>query len=103
MIHPASVGPIAGAKIAVAPYAEKARPRLSGGKLSARIACANGFSPPPPIPCSTRDTNKTPRSGAMAQTNELSVKKKMQARKSRLRPNRGRHLLIGSTMAFDTR
>ena len=68
MIQPPSVGPIEGAKIAVTPYKEKASPRRRGGKVSARMACAIGCRPPPPPPWITRAISKTPRLGAMPQS-----------------------------------
>ena len=54
VIHPPSVGPIAGATTTAMPYSANACPRFSIGNVSARIACSLGASPPPPIPCRMR-------------------------------------------------
>jgi hypothetical protein len=53
-ITPPSVGPIAGPNITEKPKIAIAVERLAGGYDSNRIACAVGWSAPPPIPCSTR-------------------------------------------------
>jgi len=45
---------MAGATTTAIPYTAKAWPRLLTGKVSARMACSLGASPPPPTPCSTR-------------------------------------------------
>src|SRR5579864_508135 len=54
VIHPPSVGPTAGATTTAMPYSEKAMPRRSMEKVSARMACSEGCKPPPPAPCNTR-------------------------------------------------
>jgi hypothetical protein len=50
-------------------------PRLAGEKVSARIDCSVGASPPPPTPCRTRKKMSAPRFGATPQRNELMVKR----------------------------
>ena len=45
---------MAGASTTAMPYMAKPMPCLSGGKVSARMACSLGPKPPPPAPCSTR-------------------------------------------------
>ena len=90
MIQPPRVGPIVGAMMAVMPYSANAKPRFSGGKVSARMACAIGCSPPPPAPCSTRKKRRSPRLGANPQSKELTVKMPRQAMKKRFRPKRAR-------------
>src|SRR5271156_256964 len=104
VIQPPKVGPIAGAQTAVMPYKENARPRFSGGKVSARIACTIGCRPPPPAPCKTRKKRRRPRLGAIPQSRELMVKIVRQVMKKRLRPKMvTSHPLIGRTIAFATR
>src|ERR1700722_777595 len=73
VIHPPSVGPIAGANTTAMPYTAKAMPRLLGSKVSARIACSLGCSPPPPAPCKIRQIISVVRLGASPQRNELIV------------------------------
>src|SRR5215471_3672600 len=93
-----------GATTAVMPYKAKAKPRFSGGKVSARIACAIGWSPPPPAPWRARKKISTPRPGAEPHNTELTVKRRIQSRKKRFRPNRpASHPLIGRTTAFAAR
>src|SRR5512135_72415 len=93
-----------GAVTAVIPYKAKARPRCSGGNVSARIACAIGWSPPPPAPWTIRAKSNRGRLGAMPQNRELAVKRKIQVMKKRLRPiTLASQPLIGNTMALDTR
>src|SRR6202008_4854042 len=104
VIQPPNVGPMAGPQITVIPYKAKANPRFSGGKVSARIACVIGCSPPPKAPCSTRKKSSSPRLGATTHKNELTVKKATHIRKKLLRPSQPtRKPLIGSTTAFETR
>ncbi len=93
-----------GATITVTPYSAKAMARLSGGNVSARIACAMGCNPPPPAPCRMRKKIIAPRLGAKPHSSELTVKIARQIMKKRLRPKTlAHHPLIGSTTAFDTR
>ena len=73
VMKPPSVGPIAGASTTAIPYTAKAMPRFAGGKVSARMACSLGASPPPPSPCRTRKKISDARLGAMPQRNELMV------------------------------
>jgi hypothetical protein len=88
----------------VTPKTAKATPRFSGGNVSARIAWAIGWSPPPPAPCRTRKKMIAPRLGASPQSRELSVNAERQAMKNRLRPKTpANQPVIGSTIAFDTR
>src|SRR6202049_2372560 len=52
----------------------------------------------------TRNRIRRPKGGAVPQKSELKVKRKIQSRKKRLRPNRlANQPLIGSTMAFETK
>src|ERR1700680_2066176 len=52
----------------------------------------------------TRNRIRRPKVGAVPQKSELKVKRKIQSRKKRLRPNRlANQPLIGSTMAFETK
>src|SRR5215813_1266926 len=93
-----------GAMIAVIPYKAKASPRFSGGKVSARMACAIGCKPPPPAPCMTRKRRRKPRLGANPQSSELIVKIPRQLMKKRLRPKApASQPVIGRMIAFDTR
>ncbi len=81
-----------------------ARPRRAGEKLSRRIACAMGWSAPPPTPCSTRAKISTPRLVAAPHAAEASVKITMQVSRKRLRPNTAlSHAETGSTIAFEMR
>src|SRR5271156_6057175 len=86
VIQPPKVGPIAGAQTAVMPYKENARPRFSGGKVSARNDWTKGCKPPPPAPCKMRKKNIRPRLGAIPKSRELMVKMVRQVMKKRLRP-----------------
>src|SRR5262249_28148659 len=93
-----------GAMTAVIPYRANARPRFSGGKVSARMACAIGCRPPPPAPCKIRKSRRKPRLGAKPQSNELTLKIARQIMKNRLRPTApASQPLIGRTMALETR
>ena len=104
MIHPPSVGPMVGAMMAVMPYSANASPRFCGGNVSARMAWAIGWSPPPPAPCRTRKRISVPKLGAAPHSSELRVNRKMHSRKNRLRPKSvASHPLMGRTMAFETR
>src|SRR6202790_4612478 len=63
-----------------------------------------GCSPPPPAPCSTRKTRRSPRLGDNPQSRELTVKIPKQDMKKRFRPNApASQPLIGRMMAFETR
>ena len=73
VIQPPKVGPIAGAATTAMPYSANACPRCSTGKVSARIACSLGASPPPPIPCRIRARIKIGREGASPHNNEQPV------------------------------
>jgi hypothetical protein len=73
VIHPPSVGPMAGANTTAIPYTANAMPRFLGSKVSARIACSLGCNPPPPAPCKMRKIISMVRLGAMPQRNELIV------------------------------
>src|SRR5579883_3182009 len=98
------MGPIVGATTTVTPKSAKAMPRLLGGKVSARMDCARGCSPPPQAPWSTRNRTSAPRLGASPQSSELMVKPTMQIMKKRLRPKvAASQPLIGSTTALETR
>src|SRR5580704_3531733 len=93
-----------GAMIAVIPYSANARPRFCGGKVSARMACAMGWSPPPPAPWITRKRSSMFRLVALPQRTEAVVNMKMQKMKKRFRPKRlASQPLIGRTMALDTK
>src|SRR5579863_6166051 len=93
-----------GAMIAVIPYSANARPRFCGGNVSARIACAMGWSPPPPAPWITRKRSSIPRLAALPQRTEANVNIQMQKMKNRFRPNRlASQPLMGRTMALETR
>src|SRR5579864_6101071 len=73
VIQPPRVGPIAGATTTAMPYKEKAMPRFSTEKVSARIACSDGCKPPPPTPCRTRATMSIGRLVAIPQKKEQTV------------------------------
>ena len=73
VIHPPNAGPIAGATTTATPYRANAPPRLAGSKVSVRIACSLGASPPPPIPWQTRLISRTSRLGAIPQKKLLIV------------------------------
>src|ERR1700722_17700708 len=104
VIQKPKVGAIEGAHTAVIPYNKNAKPRFSGGNVSARIACTIGCRPPPPAPCKIRKKRRRPRLGAIPQSNELTVKIARQVMKKRLRPKMvTSQPLIGSTMALATR
>src|SRR5208282_1725828 len=93
-----------GAMMAVMPYNANAKPLCCGGKVSARMACAMGCSPPPPAPCNTRKRRRNPRLGAMPQSKELTVNTVKQAMKNRFRPSvPASQPLIGKIIAFETR
>src|SRR5580704_2442431 len=90
--------------MAVMPYRANAKPRWCGGKVSARIACAIGCSPPPPAPWSTRKRRRKPRLGAKPQSRELTVKIPKQVMKKRFRPKvLANQPLMGRMIAFETR
>src|SRR5580698_8240360 len=68
------------------------------------MACAMGWSPPPPAPWITRNRSSMLRLVALPQRTEATVNMKMQKMKKRFRPNRlASQPLIGRTMAFDTK
>src|SRR6202046_3285757 len=93
-----------GAMIAVIPYSANASPRFCGGNVSARMACAMGWSPPPPAPWITRKRSSMFRLAALPQRTEATVNMKMQTMKKRFRPKRlASQPLIGRTMALDTK
>src|SRR5271157_5587923 len=93
-----------GAMMAVMPYNANAKPLCCGGKVSARMACAMGCSPPPPAPCNTRKRRRNPRLGATPQSRELTVKTLKQVMKKRFRPKApASQPLIGRMMAFETK
>src|SRR5215472_12462371 len=93
-----------GAITAVIPYSAKAKPRFCGGNVSARIAWAIGWSPPPPAPWRARNKISIARLGAEPHNTELSVKRRIQRIKKRLRPKRpASHPLIGRTTALAAR
>src|SRR5580700_3194001 len=93
-----------GAMIAVIPYSANASPRFCGGNVSARMACAMGWSPPPPAPWITRKRSSMSRLAALPQRAEATVNMKMQTMKKRFRPKRlASQPLIGRTMALDTK
>ena len=73
-MYPPSVGPMAGANTTASPYIAKPIPRCRGSKVSARIPCSLGASPPPPIPWSTRKKISEWRFGAKPQRKLLMVK-----------------------------
>src|SRR5215469_701212 len=93
-----------GAVSAVMPYKANATPRFSGGKVSARIACAMGWRPPPPAPCRTRNNRRISKLGAKPQRSELKVNTVRHVMKNRFRPKLAAiQPLMGSTMALETR
>src|SRR5258708_30330833 len=103
-MQPQSVGPVEGAQRAVTPYKGKASPRFSGGKVSARMACAIGCKPPPNAPCNTRNRRRSPRLGAIPHRKELIVKNTIHVKKNCFRPNHvTSHPLMGRTIALETR
>src|SRR5579863_527469 len=68
------------------------------------MACAMGWSPPPPAPWITRNSSSMFRLEALPQRTEASVNMKMQTMKKRFRPKMlASQPLIGRTMALDTR
>src|ERR1700743_2720454 len=73
VIHPPSVGPIAGATTTAIPQIANAIPKYSFGKVSANIDCSLGASPPPPAPCNTRKISSAVKLGASPQSSELTV------------------------------
>ena len=73
VIQPPSVGPSTGPHTTTTPYAAKAWPRISGGKVSARIACSAEERPPPPSPCTIRARISKPRLGASPHSSEATV------------------------------
>src|SRR5713226_792521 len=93
-----------GATTTATPYTARPIPSLFAGKLSRRIACSLGWSPPPPAPCRIRNTTSMPRLGASPHRNELNVNSATQSMSNRFRPSsEENHPLSGSTMAFETR
>src|ERR1700737_1004139 len=68
------------------------------------MAWAIGCSPPPPAPCRTRKSRRSPKLGAKPQSKELTVKIPKQPMKKRFRPKApASHPLMGRMMAFETR
>src|SRR6185295_18785591 len=63
VIHPPSGGPTAGAVTIAMLYRAKAAGRFAAGKVSTRMACSTGASPPPPMPCNMRKKIRRPRLG----------------------------------------
>ena len=79
-------------------------PRFSGGKLSVRIACPTGCSPPPVAPCSARSRIRVGRLGASPQSSDVTLNPVMQVRNRRLRPKVfASQPEIGMMMALVTR
>ena len=60
------------------PYMAKAMLRFSGGKVSARMDCSLGWSPPPAAPWTTRKKTSMGRVGAKPQSSEAMVNRKTQ-------------------------
>ncbi len=73
VIQPPSVGPMAGATTTAMPYRAKAWPRLATEKVSARMACSDGASPPPPMPCRMRAMIRNGSVGARPHSSEQIV------------------------------
>src|SRR5689334_22654833 len=71
--HPPSTGPAAGAVTTVMPYNANASARFSGGKVSAKIDCSVGASPPPPTPCNARANSIVVREVDIAHSTLLPV------------------------------
>ena len=72
--------------------------------MSARMACAIGCKPPPPVPCMMRNRISSGRLVAIPHSSELSVNRTMHVMKNRLRPtNPAIQPLIGRMIALETR
>src|SRR5580658_1204405 len=68
------------------------------------MACAIGWSPPPPAPWITRKRSSMSRLAALPHRTDATVNIRMQTMKKRFRPKRlASQPLIGRTMALDTR
>src|SRR3954466_11126143 len=81
-----------------------ALPRSLGGKLSIRMACDKGWSPPPVAPWITRKTIRNGRFGAKPQKKDAIVNPNTEPSSRRLRPNWfASHPVIGRMIAFATR
>ena len=81
VMKPPSVGPSTGPTTTTTAKAANAMPRLAGGKVSARIDCSTGASPPPPIPWNSRASTSVVRLGETPHRNELTVNSAMEMRK----------------------
>ena len=86
MIQPPSVGPRIGAATIPKPQNAIAFPRSWSGYSSSRTAWESGWSPPPVVPCSTRNTINAGRFGARPHRTLDSVKPVTTVISRRLRP-----------------
>ena len=93
-----------GAIITPMPHTAMARPRWRSGKISHIVAWAIGTIGPPPSPWRIRIATRNSRLGARPDSNELTVKRVVQIRKSRRRPSTPvSHPVAGITMALAAR
>ena len=72
-MYPPSTGPRIGATTTATPYMAIAMPSCRGGKVSTRMPCSEGWSPPPPSPWRTRKKISSSMLGAAPQRAELIV------------------------------
>ena len=93
-----------GATTTPSPKSALAAPCLLGGKLSIRMACEMGASPPPPRPWMMRMVSSMGKLTESPQSRDARVKTKMQASRKRLRWKRlPSQAVSGSTTALEIR